>query len=87
MDTSQIRWARLIGGAVLLLLGLLWALQGAGIVGGSVMSGQSQWLLIGAVMAVVGLWLAATGLRGSAKPEPSRRGLGTDERAAALALS
>ncbi len=68
MDTSQIRWARLIGGAVLLLLGLLWALQGAGIVGGSVMSGQSQWLLIGAVMAVVGLWLAATGLRGSAKP-------------------
>jgi len=64
MDTTQIRWARLIGGIVLLLLGAVWALQGAGILGGSVMSGQSQWLLIGAVMVVVGLWLASTGLRG-----------------------
>jgi hypothetical protein len=60
----RMRAARLIGGGVLLLLGVVWALQGAGVLGGSGMSGQSQWLLIGAVVAVIGLWLIATGLRG-----------------------
>ena len=65
MNTTRIRWARLIGGIVLLLLGLVWALQGAGILGGSVMSGQSQWLFIGVGLVIVGLSLAATGLRGA----------------------
>ena len=49
---------RIVGsvvGAVLVLLGALWVLQGANLVGGSVMSGQSQWLYIGIVVAVLGL--------------------------------
>ena len=41
-------------GVVLLLLGVVWRLQGANIMGGSSMSGQSQWLYIGAVVAVLG---------------------------------
>ena len=51
---------RLIGiivGIVLLLLGGVSALQGANFLGGSVMSGQSQWLYIGLVMLVLGLVL------------------------------
>lgn len=44
-----------IVGIVLLGLGALWILQGANILAGSVMSGQSQWLYIGIVMAVLGL--------------------------------
>lgn len=43
-----------IVGILLLLVGALWILQGANIVGGSVMSGQSQWLYIGIVVALVG---------------------------------
>ena len=38
---------------IVLLLGGLWILQGANIVGGSVMSGQSQWLYIGIVLVIV----------------------------------
>jgi len=46
-----------IAGILLLLVGLLWILQGANILGGSVMSGQSQWLYIGIVVALVGAGL------------------------------
>lgn len=44
-----------IVGVVLVLLGGLWTLQGSNVVGGSVMSGQSQWLYIGLIVVVVGL--------------------------------
>ena len=43
-----------IAGIVLLLVGVLWILQGANILAGSVMSGQSQWLYIGIVVALLG---------------------------------
>lgn len=66
MTTSNIRWARLLGGTLLVLIGSLWALQGAGIVGGSMMSGQSQWLIVGAILVGAGLGLAVTGIRGKA---------------------
>jgi hypothetical protein len=39
---------------LLLLIGAVWILQGADILGGSVMSGQSQWLYIGIVAALAG---------------------------------
>lgn len=42
-------------GLVLLLIGGLWILQGSGVLAGSAMSGQSQWLYIGIVVALVGL--------------------------------
>lgn len=40
---------------IVLAIGVLWALQGIGLVGGSFMTGQSQWLYIGIVTMVVGL--------------------------------
>ena len=43
-----------IVGALLVLLGAVWILQGANILGGSVMSGQNQWLYIGIILALVG---------------------------------
>jgi hypothetical protein len=52
------RIAGIIVGIVLVLLGGLWILQGANVMAGSVMSGQSQWLYIGIVVAIVGLVLA-----------------------------
>ena len=43
-----------IAAVVLMLLGFIWALQGANLLGGSVMTGQSQWLVIGIVMIAAG---------------------------------
>jgi hypothetical protein len=44
-------------GIVLLLVGLLWVLQGYSIIGGSVMSGQMIWAFIGLVAGIVGVVL------------------------------
>ncbi|WP_164778257.1 hypothetical protein [Mesorhizobium sp. M7A.F.Ca.US.006.01.1.1] len=40
---------------IVLAVGALWSLQGVGVVGGSFMTGQSQWLYIGVVTMLVGL--------------------------------
>jgi len=40
---------------IVLAIGLLWSLQGIGLVPGSFMTGQSQWLYIGLVTMLVGL--------------------------------
>ena len=50
-------------GIVLALVGLLWILQGAGVVGGSFMTGQSQWLYIGIATAIVGAIVFGWGAR------------------------
>jgi hypothetical protein len=46
------RTALNIAAAIALLVGGLWILQGANIVGGSVMSGQSLWLYVGIALVV-----------------------------------
>jgi hypothetical protein len=46
-------------GALLLLVGAVWALQGLNVLGGSFMSGQARWLEIGIVCAVAGAALLA----------------------------
>jgi hypothetical protein len=51
-------WLPIVVGVVLILMGGLWALQGLGYVGGSVMSGASQWIWIGLAVLVIGLLLA-----------------------------
>ncbi len=52
-----VRLTFLIPGVLLLLVGLIWVLQGSGVIGGSIMSGQKLWLGIGIVVAIVGLGL------------------------------
>ncbi|MER8518388.1 hypothetical protein [Mesorhizobium sp. M0590] len=39
---------------IVLATGVLWSLQGIGLIGGSFMTGQSQWLYVGIVTALVG---------------------------------
>ena len=48
---------------ILVLVGLVWTFQGLGVLGGSFMTGQSQWLYIGVVVAAVGAILFALALR------------------------
>jgi hypothetical protein len=50
-------------GIVLAIAGAIWALQGFGVIGGSFMSGDSVWAVIGPIVAVAGLALAALGIR------------------------
>jgi hypothetical protein len=60
----KIAWAYLIIGVSLILIGVLWMLQGSGALGASGgMNGQSMWLVIGAIVAVVGVALVAVGIR------------------------
>jgi hypothetical protein len=56
-------WIRLIGGVLLLLVGVVWTLQGSGAMGGDAMSGKAQWLVIGLLVAVVGVVLLVGGAR------------------------
>jgi len=50
-------------GVLLFLMGLLWALQGLGVVGGSVMSGSTVWAVIGPIVAIFGVWLVVRAVR------------------------
>ena len=49
------RLTRIIVGIILILVGAVWSLQGANVFAGSVMSGHSQWLYVGIVLAVIGV--------------------------------
>ncbi|HEX6872785.1 MAG TPA: hypothetical protein VF163_16940 [Micromonosporaceae bacterium] len=50
-------------GGIAVLTGVLWTLQGLGLVGGSVMSGDSTWAIIGPIVAVVGMLVFLFGMR------------------------
>ena len=50
-------------GVVLILLGLLFTLQGVGLVGGSAMTGSTTWVVLGPVIALGGALLVHRGSR------------------------
>lgn len=57
-------WGVLVGAGVLVAVaGIIFTLQGVGILGGSVMSGVTFWAVLGPLIALAGLGLAALGLR------------------------
>lgn len=53
----------LISGILLIAIGAVWTLQGAGVLKGSFMTGESLWLWIGIGCVLAGLPLLARGLR------------------------
>ena len=50
-------------GFLLMLAGVVFTLQGVGVLGGSVMSGVTFWAVAGPVIVLAGVVLAAIGLR------------------------
>ena len=42
---------------LLILVGAVWYLQGINVIGGSVMTGQSQWAVYGSITVVIGVAL------------------------------
>jgi len=55
--------ALVIVGVIVLIVGAVFAGQGANLIPGSSMTGDRTWLYIGAVMAVVGIILIVLGRR------------------------
>ena len=60
----MVKWLMVVAGVVLVVVGIVFALQGVGDVGGSFMSGSSTWAVLGPVIALAGLAIAAAGLVG-----------------------
>jgi hypothetical protein len=50
-------------GSLITLVGVVFALQGSGVIGGSFMSGTTTWAIAGPVIALAGLALIVIGLR------------------------
>jgi hypothetical protein len=50
-------------GVLIILAGVIFTLQGVGVIGGSGMSGDSFWAVAGPVIALVGLAIAVVSLR------------------------
>ncbi len=46
--------ARFVVGGILCLVGAVWFFQGIGVIGGSFMSGEALWAVIGAVAVLIG---------------------------------
>jgi hypothetical protein len=57
-------------GVLVILMGCVWFLQGMSILPGSVMTGDPQWSINGAIAILVGaivIWLSSLGKRGNDK--------------------
>jgi hypothetical protein len=64
-------WLLLLLGVVIAVVGVVWALQGFDVIGGSPMSGVTLWAVVGPIVAVVGLALVALGLRTARRGTPT----------------
>lgn len=62
------RLGSVVLGLIAILAGIVWILQGSGVLLGSFMTGQRLWLIIGIVVGVAGLALTYNGIR-----RPARR--------------
>jgi hypothetical protein len=50
-------------GVLAVLAGLVWTLQGLNIMGGSAMSGNTTWAIVGPIVFVIGMLLFLFGVR------------------------
>jgi hypothetical protein len=62
------KWVSVVVGALLVLVGSVWTLQGLNVIKGSFMTGEQLWTAIGLLAVIGGLTLAVGGLR----KKPSR---------------
>ncbi|MBF4761670.1 hypothetical protein ISU07_00905 [Nocardioides islandensis] len=58
---SKVTWT--IFGIALVVVGGLWTFQGLGYVGGSAMSGQEEWAIIGPAVAGIGVAMVIVATR------------------------
>jgi cytochrome c oxidase assembly factor CtaG len=65
-------WVSVVIGVLLVLAGTVWALQGLDVLGGSAMSGNRMWAIIGPIVALAGLVLLILGSRWVRRGSESR---------------
>lgn len=65
---GKVRW-RVLGwlGVLAVAVGLVWTLQGLGYVGGSAMTDDRLWAVVGPIVAIAGLAVAFLGFRRGAR--------------------
>ena len=66
-------WASRIVGAVLVVVGAVWFAQGIDVLGGSPMTGNAFWAVVGFPMVVIGVVLITSARRSSRRDRPDRR--------------
>ena len=66
-------WLWIVIGALVVLVGTVWTLQGLNVIGGSVMSGKVLWAVLGPIVGVVGLLLIVLGVRSLGRGTPAHR--------------
>ena len=59
---------RIVVGAVLVVMGLVFTFQGLGYLGGSAMTGVTLWAILGPIIALVGVVLIVLGVRRRSAP-------------------
>ncbi|NUT33852.1 MAG: hypothetical protein HOV79_12350 [Hamadaea sp.] len=57
------RWGWLVVGILMVLAGGVWTLQGVGVLGGSSMTGDTTWAIVGPIVAAAGLVGILIGVR------------------------
>jgi hypothetical protein len=62
MGDRRLTMAAVALGGLCLLVGLVWTLQGAGVLPGSFMTGSRLWLTIGIILDVAGIYLLYRGI-------------------------
>lgn len=65
------RIVKLVVGAVLVLLGVVFTLQGLNVLGGSSMSGNGLWVVLGPIIAIVGAYVVFLALRARSAADAS----------------
>lgn len=53
----------MVVGSLMLVMGLVWTLQGLNVLGGSAMTGQTVWAVVGPVVAIAGVVIVGLGVR------------------------
>jgi hypothetical protein len=61
------RWVLIIIGLLVLIMGVIWALQGTNILPYGQMAGHRRWIVIGGGLGVIGIILIVLGARMKAK--------------------
>ena len=64
-------WLLLTLGLLAVIVGAVWTLQGVGYLGGSVMTGNRLWAVIGPIVVLLGLLSLGLGLRRRRRTPPS----------------
>jgi uncharacterized integral membrane protein len=60
---ARMKWVLIIIGILVIIVGAIWLLQGVNVLPYGVMAGRRRWIIIGAVLDIIGIVLIVVGAR------------------------